>query len=218
MTRLGLRPVILALGAALALGVLGRVALHAGGEIGLPYAGALGAGGRAVVALGAPWLVVAWALGAAARPRRVGALAGGIALGLGTVAWYALTVAAAGARALPYAWPVAPAWALVAVAAGALLGLAGAAWHTGGRLVRAVAVALPAGALAGEALLLAGEWSGRAAQAVLALELGVALAVVGVAARRGPAVVPLALACAVAMALGEGAVRDALRLAGWEGP
>ena len=29
---------------------------------------------------------------------------------------------------------------------------------------------------------------------------------------------PLALACAVAMALGEGAVRDALRLAGWEGP
>jgi hypothetical protein len=218
MARPGLRPLVLAVAAALVLGVLGRIALHAGGEIGLPYAGALGAGGRAVVALGAPWLVVAWALGAAARPRRVGALAGGVALGLGTVAWYSLTVAAAGARALPYAWPVAPAWAVVAVAAGAAFGLAGTWWRSG----HALAAAAPAGALAGEAMLLSGQWTGRAATTVLALELAAAGCLLILTTRRALRPLALALAvasaAAVAVALGEDTVRDALRLAGWRGP
>jgi hypothetical protein len=109
-----------------------------------------------------------------------------------------------------YASQVAPAWAVVALLAGGACGLAGAAWRT--------SVALPAGALAGEALLLAGVWTGRAAEAVLALELGLGLGLAAYAARRRPAVVPLAVACAVTMALGEHAVRDALRLAGWAGP
>src|SRR3954451_15643354 len=212
MTRSVVRPALLALVAAAALGVAGRMAIHAGSV--LPHGDALGAAGEGFVALGAPWLAVAWAVGAACERRTAGALAGGLTLGLATVAWYSFSVAAGGVATVYYAWPVAPAWALVALAAGGAVGLAGYAWR--GR--RRTAIALPAGALAGEALLLAGEWSGRAAQAVLALELGLALAVAGVAARRGPAVVPLAVAGAVAMALGEGAVRDALRLAGWEGP
>jgi hypothetical protein len=208
MTRSALRPALLALAAAAALGLVGRMAVHAGSE--LPHGDALSAAGRAFVALGAPWLAVAWAVGAASERRVVGAAAGALSLALATVAWYSLSVAAGGAATNYYAWPVAPAWAVVALVAGGALGLAGATWPRG--------VALPAGALAGEALLLAGDWSARAAQAVLAVELGVALALVGWAARRRPAVIPVAIACAVAMALGEHTVRDALRVTGWAGP
>jgi hypothetical protein len=218
MARSRLRPLLFALGAALALGVLGRVALRAGGGLGLPYAGALGAAGRAAVALGAPWLVVAWAVGAAAPSRRAGALLGGVALALGTVAWYSLTVAAAGERALPYAWPVAPAWALVAAGAGAAFGLAGALWRSG----HALAAAAPAGALAGEAVLLSEQWTGRAAAAVLAAELATAGCLLVLTTRRAPRPLLLALtlatAVAVAVFVGESATRDALRLAGWRGP
>ena len=212
MTRLALRPALLALAAAIALGVAGRVALHASPA--LPYGGAIGAAGHAVVALGAPWLVVAWAVGALCRGRWAGAAAGGAALALGTVGWYSLTVAAAGPAALPYAWPVAPAWAVVALCAGAAFGFAGALWRSG----RGVLAAVPAGALAGEAWLLAGEWTGRAAQAVLALELLTGATIVLALARRRPAALAVGLAVAFAVALGEDAVRDALRLAGWAGP
>lgn len=219
MTRNGVRPAILALGAALTLGLVGRVAVHAGAE--LPHGASLAAVGRAVVSLGAPWLVVAWAVGALAGSRAAGALAGGASLGLGTLAWYSLTVAAVGPAAMPYAWSVAPAWVLVAVAAGALLGGAGAAWHTGGRVARAIAVALPTGALAGEALLLAGEWTGRAARAALTVELALAgvLLLAGVRRRAWwPLAFTLAALGALGFAAGEGAVRDTLRSAGWLGP
>jgi hypothetical protein len=206
MARHALRPLLLALGAALALGVVGRVAVRSG--VGP-------AGGEALVrtalALGAPWLAGAWVVGALAGSRAAGALAGAAALALGTGAWYLLTVAAGGLGAVFYAFPVAPAWAAVAAGAGALFGLAGAAWREGSRTWP---VALLAGALAGEALLLAGEWSGRAAQVVLVVELVAALAIVA----RWRAALPAAVVCAVAFALVEGAVRDALRLAGWAGP
>jgi hypothetical protein len=219
MTRHALRPLALALAAALALGLLGRVALHPIAE--LPHGGSAAAVGRAVLSLGAPWLVVAWAVGALAGSRRAGAAAGGVALGLGTLGWYALSVATTDMAALSYARTVAPLWVLVAVAAGALLGLAGAAWHTGGRVARSVAVALPAGALAGEALLLSGEWTDRASRAALSVELALAgaLLLAGVRRRaRWPLALGVAAVAALASALGESAVRDALRTAGWMGP
>src|SRR5436190_14078430 len=206
MARYGLRPAVLALGAAVALGLAGRVAVH-GSD------GALAAAGHAALALGAPWLVVAWLVGAGVGSRAGGALAGAFALALGTGAWYLLTVAAGGRAAVYYAFPVAPAWALVAAGAGAAFGVAGAAWRSG----RVSALALPAGALAGEALLLAGEWSGRAARTVLTLELALGAALVVFAARRRPSVVLVAAVAAAAFAIGEGAVREALRSAGWLG-
>ena len=175
------RLALLALGAALGLGLAGRVAVHAGGH--LPHGDALAALGRAAVALGGPWLAVAWSIGALAGSRARGALGGGAALALGTAAWYLLTVAAGGRAAVAYAVPVAAAWAGVALGAGALFGLAGAAWRDGGPRVRAAAIAALAGALAGEALLLAGQWSGRAAAVVLAAELGVGPRAAG---RRSP--------------------------------
>ena len=156
---------LLALGAALGLGVAGRVAVHAGAH--LPRGGdELAALGRAAVALGGPWLAVAWAVGAVVgRPVRA-ALTGGADLALGTFAWYAAS-AVAGGPAEDYA-RVAPAWAAVALAAGAVFGLAGAAFARGGPAMRTAALALVSGTLAGEALLLFSEWTGRASRAALA--------------------------------------------------
>jgi hypothetical protein len=212
------RLALLALGVALGLGVAGRVAIHAGGH--LPHGDALAALGRALVALGGPWLAAAWTIGTLAGSRRRGALGGAAALALGTGAWYLLTVAAGGRAAVAYAVPVAAAWAAVALGAGALFGLAGAAWRDGGRRVRAAAIAALAGALAGEALLLAGQWSGRAAALVLTTELSVGLGLLAVARRRAPLALTLAVFAIAALAFAgiEDGVRDTLRLAGWAGP
>jgi hypothetical protein len=208
--------VLLALGAALGLGVAGRVAVHAGAHV--PHGGdELAALGRAAVALGAPWLAVAWAVGAVVgRPVRA-ALAGGAGLALGTFAWYAAS-AVAGGPAEDYA-RVAPAWAAVALLAGAVFGLAGAGFARGGPAVRTAALALVSGTLAGEALLLFSEWTGRASRAALAAELAVAGAVLVLGARRTAPLVALVLAGVVALGVAgvEDAVRDTLRLAGWRG-
>jgi hypothetical protein len=212
------RLALLSLGVALALGVAGRIAVHAGGH--LPHGDALAALGRDAVALGGPWLAAAWTIGALAGSRTRGALGGGAALALGTGAGYLLTVAAGGRAAMAYAVPVAVAWAVVALAAGAIFGVAGAAWRDGGRRARAAAIAALAGALAGEALLLAGQWAGRAAALVLAIELAAGLGLLAAARRRAPIVLTLAVfaVAAVTFAGIEAGVRDTLRLAGWAGP
>lgn len=205
----------LAVGGAAALGVAGRLAVHLGAD--LPHGAGLSALGRSFVALGAPWLAVAWTLGFFSGSRSRGAWAGGVALSLGTVSWYLLTVLAGGAT---YAVPLAFAWGLVALPAGALFGLAGAAWRDGSVLERALAVAALTGAFGGEALLLAREWSGRAAGFALAAELVVALALLWAARRKTPLRLTVALfaLAMIAMAGAEHAVRDGLRLAGWAGP
>jgi hypothetical protein len=115
---------------------------------------------------------------------------------------------------------VAAGWGLAALAAGAAFGLAGAAWRNGGRVARAAGIAALAGALAGEAILLAGIWSGRAAQAVLAAELAVAVTLLLAGRRRAPLILTVALfgLAVLAFAQGEEAVREALRQAGWAGP
>jgi hypothetical protein len=214
------RPVLLALLAAGGLGLAGRIAVHAGAS--LPHGAAIAAVGHTAVALGAPWLAVAWAVGAVAGSRSRAAASGAAALVLGTGGWYLLTVAAAasGWAAASYAVPVAAAWGAVALGAGSLFGFAGGAWREGNPLERAASVALLSGALAGEALLLMRTWSGRAADAVLCVELAAGVAVLLLARRRVPLGVTLALfaVATVAVSESEGLVRDALRLAGWAGP
>ncbi|HEY1594349.1 MAG TPA: DUF6518 family protein [Thermoleophilaceae bacterium] len=214
------RPVLLALIAALGLGVAGRVAVHAGA--GLPHGQAIAAVGHTAVALGAPWLAVAWLVGAMAGSRLLGAAGGAGALVLATGGWYLLTIVAAagGWAAASYAVPMAAAWGTVALGAGALFGFAGAHWRDGDRIARSASAALLSGALTGEALLLMHDWVGRAAACVLSAELSVGLAVLVVSRRRAPLSVTLPLfALATAAVIGsEGGVRDALRLAGWAGP
>jgi hypothetical protein len=207
---------LLALGAALFLGVAGRIAVHAGAR--LPHGGdELAALGRAAVALGAPWLAVAWAVGTLAGSPGRAALSGGAGLALGTVCWYALSTVTGG-PAEDYA-RVAAVWAVVALAAGGAFGWAGAVYARGGKQARTAALALVAGTLAGEALLLFGEWTGRAGRAALAVELAAAVAVLALGARRTAPVLGLLLAALVAVGVAgaEDAVRDTLRLAGWRG-
>jgi hypothetical protein len=208
--------VLLALTTALGLGVAGRVAVNAGGHV--PHGGdELAALGRAAVALGAPWLAVAWAVGMLAGSPRRAALGGGAGLACGTFCWYALSTVTRGA-AEEYV-EIALAWAAVALVAGAGFGLAGAAYARAGRSVRTAALALVAGTLAGEALLLATEWSSRAGRAALAVELALAGAVLAAGARRTAPLAAVALTVVVALGVAgaEDAVRDTLRLAGWRG-
>jgi hypothetical protein len=149
-------------------------------------------------------------------------MGGAAALVLGTGAWYLLTIAAAagGWAAVHYAVPVAAAWGAVALGAGALFGFAGAVWRDGNLVSRGASVALLGGALAGEALLLMQQWTGRAADLVLSLEFAAGVAIVLLARRRIPLGIALGLLALVTVGFShtEGAVRDALRLAGWGGP
>ena len=188
------------------------MAIHAGSDF--PRGQALG---RAAVALGAPWLAAAWGVGALSGTRARGAAAGALALALGTAGWYLLSVAANGHPAAYVS--IAAAWIAVSLVAGALFGLAGAAWREGGPVARAIGVAALAGPLAGEAVLLAGEWSGRAAQAVLTAEVAAAFVLLFAARRRAPLLLTLALFVlgAVVFAGAEDAIRDSVRLAGWAG-
>jgi hypothetical protein len=203
--------------AALALGMGGRVAVHASTE--LPHGPAFEALGKAFVALGAPWLVAAWGVGAVAATRVRGAIAAGLALALGTAAWYWLTVVTGGPVAVLYAVPLTILWGGVAMVAGAAFGWAGAAWRASEGARRALALAPAAGALAGEAVLLSSQWSGRAAAVVLALEAGAAVGLLVAGGRRAPLLLTRVCFCVAtaAAAQAESSVRDTLHAAGWAG-
>ena len=171
-------------------------------------------------ALGAPWLAAAWGLGALADSRVRGALAGAAALVLGTFCWYFVSLAIHGPPAVGYVVPVSMGWSLVAGAAGAAFGLVGALWRDGDPVARAASIALLAGALAGEAVLLLGKWTGQAASLVLGVELLAATTALMLSRRRAPIMLTLSLflVAAVAMAGAEDAARDTVRLVGWRGP
>lgn len=211
------------LAAALALGVAGRYAGSAGL---LAHAGPLAEPaaklGPWAIALGAPWLAVAWVLGAIARRPLLGAAAGAVALVGGTGAWYAFTVWQLGRSALDYAVPVAFGWGLASLAAGMVFGGAGALWRSARRdSLRALGAAILAGSFIGEAIELATIWDGRAARVVLAVELllGAVLAVVLLLGRPRALLLGLLLTALVALvaAGAEHEVRHALRHVGWSG-
>ena len=170
--------------------VAGRVAIHAGGH--LPHGDALAALGRAAVALGGPWLAAAWTIGALAGSRaprgarrRGGARAGHRGL-----------VPAHGGRGRPRGHGLRGARRRRVGRRRARPRARSSAWRaragaTAPPRVRAAAIAALAGALAGEALLLAGQWAGRAAAVVLAAELAVGLGLLAAARRRAPLVLTL---------------------------
>jgi len=209
--------------AAVALGVAGRYAGAAGL---LAHAGPLAEPaaklGPWAIALGAPWLAVAWVLGAVARHLLLGALAGAVALVGGTGAWYAFTVWQLGRDALDYALPVAFGWSLAAIAAGVVFGGAGALWRSADRnALRALGASILAGSFIGEAIELATIWDGRAARAVLAVEFLLGLALVVVLLIRWPRALLLGIVFTAVIALvaagAEHEVRHALRHVGWGG-
>jgi hypothetical protein len=173
-----------------------------------------------VTATGAPWLVAAFAVGACVRTRRGAVLAGAILLAAGTVLWYAALVYGYGRSSMGYATVMTVLWGGAAALAGGGMALAGAVWRRGAVAPATIAAAIPAAALAGEALLLLTEWHGRAQTALLLAELMAAAALLALLAsgRRsfGRAAVA-ATGLAAVFAVGEAGVREAMRAAGWHG-
>jgi hypothetical protein len=173
-------------------------------------------------ALGAPWLLAGFALGALWRRPVAGALAGAVALSGATLVYYLVQLALVGhVRALDTG-VIAIGWASAAAAAGAAMGALGSIWRTNAAspVVRTIAAAVPAAALAGEAILLAGEWRGRGAIALTAAELALAAALLPACAWRRASLAGSVLAAsllAVAFAMGEDEVREAMRTVGWRG-
>jgi hypothetical protein len=178
-----------------------------------------------VVALGVPWLVAAFVAGALVGDRGRGALAGAVALVFGTLVYYANRVGfGAGAIdgiSVPLRGaPVVVGWCAAAAGGGALFGLLGAWWRRGSPLAEVAGTAVISGALVGEALLLTHEWSGRAAQLVLTAELAAGAGLPFLLTRRHRLLVPaliLTAVVALAVAVTENSVRDALRGVGWRG-
>jgi hypothetical protein len=192
-------------------GLLGGGMQVAEGVFGVPYQ---------VSAMGAPWLVSAFAAGAFIRRRVVALVAGALMLSAGTVLYYAAIVVAYGRTAGEYATVMTVTWGTLAGVAGGAMGFAGAAWRGASGTRGALLAALPAAALAGEAVLLSFTWSGAMSGLALALELAGGLAILLLLSwRRLPLGQALAgaVTLAVAFAVVESEVRDVMRAAGWHG-
>jgi hypothetical protein len=156
--------------------------------------------------LGAPWLAVAFAVGAFAPSRSSSAWAGAASMAAAVAAYYV-------ARKLVY--PAAPGGLLIrgevirylaiGLISGAAFGVAGHAWRQGGFLRRGIAAGLLAGALAAEVLVLSVRaWRGsELAFAVLqgAAALAVALRLPGSRQSRGLALAVGASSAGIASAI-----------------
>jgi hypothetical protein len=198
-------------GVLIAGALLGGGVQVAEGVFGLP---------NAVSALGAPWLVSAFAVGALIRRPVAAAVAGALLLGTGTALYYAAIVVAYGRSSGDYAAAMTVAWGSIAGVAGAGMAVAGCAWRSASGAWAALLTALPAAALVGEAVLLWFDWGGGLGGVALAAELacGVA-ALLALGWRRVPISHALAsaLGLALAFALAEAEIRAIMRAAGWRG-
>src|SRR5829696_208903 len=178
----------------------------------------LAAAPQRVTALGAPWLVAAFATGALlGRPLR-GAAGGAALLSAGTLAYYLVQVGVAGPGPAVGLADIALGWAIAAFVVGAAMGVLGALWRRA-RLT-ALTAAVPAAALAGEAVALAAVWHGRVAAALLLAELALAAVLLPLLAHRRVALLPaaaVAAGLAVVVAIGETELREAMRVVGWRG-
>jgi hypothetical protein len=167
-------------------------------------------------AIAAGWLIGAFVVGALAGSGLRAAAAGAGTIVAGVATYYVLFHFVSGELSLRYGVVVGVAWSSVGIGIGAVLGWAGDAWRR--RHADSIGVALLSGALAGEAMLLLGEWQNRAARVVLICELVLGAALPYLLARPKLArTVALSAAVAVAVIGVESAVRGTMRLAGWAG-
>ncbi len=186
--------------------------------------------------LGGPWLVVAFAAGVVAGWRRragglaLGVVAGAIAIGCGSLAYYALSVLwddAVGAEARR-AVRLGVGWGAAGTVIGGVLGATGAAFVTragsrrGRDWLHGAAIGTLGGLLMGESIALLWVWDGVGLRAMATLEglAGVALVVLGCVGRGWRFVVAAVLAAAVVATVAPIAttlVRETLRQIGWAG-
>jgi hypothetical protein len=167
-------------------------------------------------AIAAGWVIGAFVVGALAGAAWKAAVAGAATIVVGVGTYYVLFHFVSGTLSLKYGMVVGFAWSTVGIGIGAVIGWAGDAWRR--RHARAIGAALLSGALAGEAILLLGQWENRAARVVLICELVLgAMLPYALAKDRLIRAVPLSAAVAVAVVVIEEAVRTALRMTGWAG-
>lgn len=114
--------------------------------------------------IGAPWLAVAWVLGATTSSVSRGAVMGALALVCAVVSYYTmlqiieyqdvtyLRSYQLDALRRDLSRDITGVWIVVAVAGGSTFGAVGAAWRTAPRLLRIMCVALLGGVLLGEGL------------------------------------------------------------------
>lgn len=204
----------------MSIGLLPSVAMAAatGSLVGLA-ARASDYGPRAaawVGALGAPWLLAAFANGALARRRRHAMIAGAVAIVVGVVAYYLSMWRLEQRTVEGYATAMIVGWSLAGVVIGAPFGLAG--WHArfGSERSSAVAMAVLVAALLAEAAYGLLVWQNHYAQAIAALEVSAAIAI-AVAFGRTKRVATLALPLSLALLACELAVTTLMRGAGWAG-
>lgn len=173
--------------------------------------------GQWVAALGVPLLAMCWGAGAVAGRPGAGAIAGAVAMTVATGTYYVLHVHHFGARM--GLLPVIVGWGAASLAAGGVFGLAGGAWRWSGVPARVLAVALLAGALAGEALLLVREWPERVGPLLYAELLAAAALPFALVRpwRALPAALLLTALAALVLGAAEAEVRETMRLAGWRG-
>lgn len=190
--------------------------------------------------LGGPWLVAGFAGGAIGGWRRgagglvLGALAGAIVVGAGSVAYYALSYWVGGNDARRAA-TLGIGWGTAGLGVGGAVGLLGAAYATAlgrhrprdrGRPVASwmhgAALGTLGGLLMGESIALLWVWDSGGLRTMAILEGlgGVAVVAVGAAARSWRFIVAAVLASAVAATVAPIAttvLREALRTVGWAG-
>ncbi len=131
-----------------------------------------------LVNIGGPWLAVAFAMGARGRTPRGGAIQGGITLVSAVIGYYGWMHVVEHEANLAYLRHIAAYWLAVAVAGGALFGVAGAVWRRREGWPRVGAVALLSAALAGESALVLLRALGSpdpGQKVVMGIELAVAL-------------------------------------------
>jgi hypothetical protein len=137
---------------------------------------------------GVPWLVAAFAVGAAARSLRGGAVEGAVCLVVATVAYYAFGPVLLGH---PNHTPLGLWWLLVAVPGGGAFGALGALWRRGSWPL--LAPAILSASLAAEAALF---WFFRSDGPIAAPVLVAVAAAIPVALVAGPRMRPRAAALA----------------------
>lgn len=125
-----------------------------------------------VLNIGGPWLVLAFVAGVIARRPRAGAEAGAALQTIAVGVYYVLAPTFHAAHEVDAVVRLTILWGLVGAVGGAALGWAGATWRTHSGSVRAVAVALLAGVLLGEGVLLFAR-PGRAGAKIFFLEIAV---------------------------------------------
>lgn len=195
-----------ALGAGVALGISGRVSDYLGPEL------------RLLFALGAPWFLVAFAVGTATRRPATGAACGALAQAVSVAVYYAVMLTVERRTGHGYAVSMTVLWGAAAVLCGAVFGAAGAAAAGGEGGLRGAALALLGGTLAGEAVLFIALGGAGAGSSVLLCELAVGAGLVLTSSRPPrPYLVALGATAAVAAAAADGVLRAVMRARGWGG-